>query len=177
MADDAMKGLTAKAALDALKAELEELFEGKSYHGIDGEAELTVFGQLYPIQISNDNGYSPDLARAADLAPSIIVAMTGGDISAPNHQQQVSFQIVACAFDEGTEREGFEDVYAILQEILFHFEEDPYFGSLFEAQYPKTWGIQQEESAPYYYGAISMPVALPVPVVRKSRNKAMEDLL
>lgn len=171
------KGLIPKAAHDAMIEELQGLFEGKTFSSKDGEKELTVFGQLYPIQTSNDNGRTNDLVKAARLAPSLLVAISGGEVKAYGKKQVVDFQIVACAYDGGVEREGFTDVYIMLQEIMHYFEQDPVFGSNFEVQYPITWGIQQETSAPYYYGAVSLPVAMPLAVVRTSRNKKLEDLI
>lgn len=171
------KGMVPKAAHDAMITELQELFKGKMFTSKDGEKEPTVFGQLYPIQTANDNGRKSDLSKAALLSPSLLVAISGGEVSAIGRRQIVDFQIVACAYDAGLEREGFTDVYTMLQEIMHYFEEDPVFGSYFEVQYPMTWGIQQETSAPYYFGAISLPVAMPLPVVRAPRNKELEDLL
>lgn len=171
------KGLIPKAAHDAMLEELQGLFEGRTFNSRDGEKELTVFGQLYPIQLANDNGRKSDLTRAALLSPSLLVAISGGEVKTVGARQVIDFQIVACAYDNGTERTGFTDVYIMLQEIMNYFEQDPVFGSNFEVQYPMAWGIQQESSAPYYYGAVNLPVAMPLPVARTSRNKKLEDLL
>lgn len=178
MANEAAKGLTPKAAHDAMVAEMEQLFDGMTFTGRKGEqVPLNIYGQFFPIQSAHDNIALNDLQRLKELAPSLQVRIEGGAVKAPHAQQQVTFIITACAFDRGKERDGITEVYIITQEIMNHFMEDPYFGSMFETQFPMDWAIQQEETAPFYYGAVSIPVALPVAVVRSSRNKTMEDLL
>jgi len=169
-------GLTPKAALDAMVDELKELFKGQKFTGPDGQAELKVFSQLYPIQECSDDGYLDDLSLAESLAPSLLVQMEGGEIDTANKQPIVTLRPVACVYDGGVNREGFNEVYAITQAIVERFDQDADFGGAFEARYPLTWAIQQEESVPYYFGAVTIDCALPR-MVRNSQNKEVRDLL
>lgn len=169
-------GLTPHAALDAMVAELQELFKGQKFTGPNGQEELNVFSQLYPIQECSDEGYMDDLSLAEALAPSLLVQMEGGEIASANSQPVVTLRPVACVYDGDVNREGFNEVYTITQAIVERFNQDPDFGGTFEARYPLKWAIQQEESVPYYFGAVTIDCALPR-LVRSSRNKEVRDLI
>lgn len=181
MADAYMTaGLTARAAHDAMIAELEKLFDGMTFtspvsddpdYPAAGQRALNVYGQMMPIQTVDDE----IVDTIESLAPAIQVRIDSGTVKGPEKQQQVTLAIVICTWDNDTEREGIVEVYNIIQRIMTRFMSDPVFGA-FEAQYPMDWAIQQEETPPYYYGAVSIPVALPI-VAIAPLNKEVEELL
>jgi len=170
-------GLTAKAAHDAMIEEITKLFKGATFtcpteRGENTQRELNVYGQMMPIQTVNDE-YADTIES---LAPAVQVRLDSGSAEAANRQQQVVIAIVICTYDNGTEREGITEVYEIIQKIMQRFMQDPLFGKAFEAQYPFDWAIQQEETPPYYYGAVTVRCALPA-VTRAPLQKNWEEYL
>jgi len=177
-------GYTARAAHDAMITVIEELFEGMTFTSPvgrrsddddlpaqTGQRELKVYGQMMPIQTIDD-----ELADSIEsLAPAIQVRIDSGEVKAAERQMQVTLALVVCTWDNGTDREGLHEVYNIVQRITGRFMSDPIFGA-FEAQYPIDWAIQQEETPPYYYGAVSIPVALPIVAIAPT-DKKLEELL
>ena len=94
-------------------------------------------------------------------APYIVVRMTGGEIADDKSPQTVEFSLIICAYDTGIERAGFQDVANIKEDIVQRACTAPYFGGAFTILKPIAWALQQDDTAPYYYGAVTMNCTAP----------------
>lgn len=154
-------GKTAKQALTALKEELEKLFEGKKYSGQQSRKSLTVYEQDLPI----DNGDDEDADTDAAKAPYVIVKMTAGEIISPNDPQIMSAVMMICCYDDSGSRQGYEDVANIKEDIVEHFCMVPFFGGsytvLINREHRLAWAMQQDDTHPYYYGAVEFDITCP----------------
>lgn len=150
-------GRTPQLCQDALIETLQELFKGKKYNGQEQRKELTIYKQDLPIP--EDTDYDVDTDRAS--APYIVVQMTNGAIRGDDEAQKVEFSLVICAYDEGKKREGWQDVANIKEDIIQRFCSAPYFGGAFTIQKPIAWALQEDDTHPYYYGAVSMVCTAP----------------
>lgn len=150
-------GMTPQLCQDAFVKMLRELFKGKLYNGQQGRKELTIFKQDLPIPEENDMDADTDEA----YAPYIVVRMTGGEIADDNSPQVVEFSLVICAYDMGRDRSGYQDVTNIKEDIIQRACTAPYFGGSFTIQKPIAWALQQDDTNPYYYGAITMNCTVP----------------
>lgn len=121
-------GGTPQLCQDALVEMLEELFKGKKFIGQEGRKELKVFKQNLPIP-RRQKDRKADTDEAA--APYIVVEMIEGAILDNDSPQVVDFSIVICAYDKGLEREGFQDVTNIKEDIIQRICSRPYFGGVF----------------------------------------------
>ena len=99
-------GRTAQLCQDAIIEMLQELFEGKKYNGQTGRKPLKVYKQDLPVPVEDDDDADTDAAAS----PYIVVRMIGGNIQDEDSPQEVEFSLTICAYDTGTQREGFEDV-------------------------------------------------------------------
>ncbi len=144
-------GRTPQLCQDALVEMLKELFEGKKYNGQEGRKELTIYKQDLPIP--QDDDVDADTDEAA--APYIVVQMTGGKIRDDDSPQIVDFSLVICCYDRGKEREGYQDVANIKEDII------PYFGGAFTILKPVAWAMQIDDTAPYYFGACTLTCTAP----------------
>lgn len=150
-------GGTPQLCQNALVREITELFAGKTYNGQEGYKELKVFKQDLPIPQDDDEDSDTDAAAA----PYIVVRLTGGEVKDEFTPQTVDFSIVICVFDRSVEREGYQDVTNIKEDMVQHFCRKPYFGDIYTVLKPITWAMQADDSAPYYFGAVSLKCTAP----------------
>ena len=153
-------GRTPGLCQDALVEMLEELFKGKVYNGQQGMKPLKVYKQDLPIPEDNDEDVDTDQA----CAPYVVVQMTGGQIADERSPQIVEFSIIICAYDRGKDRGGWQDVTNIKERIIQRVCTAPYFGGSYTILKPIAWAIQQDDTAPYYYGAITLNCTAPAMV-------------
>lgn len=157
MVEAAGIGRTPQLCQDAMIEMLEELFKGKKYNGQQSRKELTIFKQDLPVPES----YDADADTDAASAPYIVVRMTGGQIEDDDSPQKVEFSLVVCAYDEGKEREGYQDVANIKEDIIQRICTRPYFGGCFTVLKPFVWAMQNDDTAPYYFGACNLTCTAP----------------
>lgn len=150
-------GQTPQLCQDALIEMLQELFDGKKYNGQEGRKGLTIYKQDLPIPEENDVDADTDAAAA----PYIVVRMTGGEIPDEKSPQLVEFSLIICAYDTGHDRAGFQDVTNIKEDIVQRACSAPYFGGAFTILKPIAWALQQDDTAPYYYGAVTLNCTAP----------------
>ncbi len=81
-------------------------------------------------------------------APYIVVRMTGGEIADDKSPQTVEFSLIICAYDTGIERDGFQDVANIKEDIVQRACTAPYFGGAFTILKPIAWALQQRRHRP-----------------------------
>lgn len=136
---------------------LEELFRDKTYNGQDGYKALGIYKQDLPIPEDNDTDADTNTAKA----PYIVVRMTGGEIIDDKSPQTVEFDIVICAYDAGVERTGYQDVSNIKEDIIQRACTAPYFGGAFTILKPIAWAMQQDDTTPYYFGAVTLNCTAP----------------
>ena len=162
-------GRTPQLCQDALVEMLEELFEGKKYNGQEGRKPLKIFKQDLPVPES----YDADVDTDAAAAPYIVARMVGGQIENDDGPQKVEFSLIVCAYDEGLERDGYQDVANIKEDIVQRACTAPYFGGAFTILKPIAWALQQDDTAPYYYGAVTMNCTAPA----MTQDTELEGLL
>lgn len=150
-------GRTPQLCHDALVEMLEELFEGKKYSGQEGQKPLRIFKQDLPIPEDDDEDVDTNMA----CAPYIVVQMTEGVIRDDNNPQTVEFSLVICTYDTGMNRQGFWDVSNIKEDIVQRVCSAPYFGGAFTILKPVAWALQQDDTHPYYFGAVTLLCTAP----------------
>lgn len=162
-------GRTPLAAQYALMGVLKELFDGKTYCGQGGRKALTVYKQDLPVPQDNDEDV--DTVQAA--APWLMVRRTGTTVEKPNAAHIAEFELTICCYDEGKDRDGYDDVANISDKIMQRFHEKPYFEKHFAVEYPIASAVQQDDTAPYYFGVVLLRVTTQL----KPTNTEVEALL
>lgn len=162
-------GRTPQLCQDALIEMLEELFAGKKYNGQEGRKPLTIYKQDLPIPADNDADVDTDAASA----PYIVVRMTGGEIETDDSPQTVEFSLIVCAYDTSIEREGYQDVANIKEDIIQRVCSAPYFGGAFTIWRPIVWALQQDDTHPYYFGACTLICTAPA----MTQDTTLKELL
>ena len=145
----------------ALCDELKKLFDGKKYSGQQSKKALKIFEQGLPVDKGNDEDVDTDAAAS----PYIVVILAGGMINSPDTTQIVSVMLTICCYDDGLEREGYQDVMNIIEDIVQHFRGYPQFGDAFEVMFEPdheiTWVLQMDDTRPYYFGAALLDITTP----------------
>ena len=163
MQGDKIAGFTTAMMQDALCDELRNLFAGRVFNGQGGLKALKVFRQNLPI----DTGLDEDADTDAAASPYIVVLVEGGKIYDMNSPKVVSVTLTVCSYDEGNKREGFRDVQNILETIEQWLCQRPHFGGAFTVLLGHEKNIedalQMDDTWPYYFGALSFDVTVPVP--------------
>ena len=174
--------MTQEFLLDALVADLEQLFEGETLKNSAGvERKIRVFPQDLPIRAGSDIEPEPDLLEDADLEtkqlegqeppeetepedvpePYVIVRLPGGELPAQDVRQKVEAILVVCVCDPNPNRQGFRDALHIVNRILTHYAENGIVARRYEVQYPIKWVVQEEDNHPYYFAAMALTLDAP----------------
>ena len=95
------------------------------------------------------------------------------DLPVPEDYDAVEFSLIVCAYDEGKEREGYQDVANIKEDIVQRLCTKPYFGGAFTVLKPIVWAMQQDDTYPYYFGACSLTCTAPA----MTQDTEMEELV
>ena len=148
---------------------LEELFQGKKYTGQEGRKPLKVYKQDLPVPESNDEDVDTDAAAA----PYIVARMSGGTVKNDGGPQEVEFSLIICAYDEGLERDGYQDVANIKEDIIQRLCTRPYFGGCFTVLKPIAWAMQNDDTHPYYFGACNLVCTAPA----MTQDTELEEML
>lgn len=164
-------GFNPRLCQDALCKELEKLFEGKKFIGQEGRKSLKIFKQDLPIAEDDDRDVDTD--RAA--APYVCVQLTDGAIKGLDQPQEINFSMVICAYDTSIQREGYDDVLNIMQDIVQRFCSAPFFGGCYTVLcddfHTINYALQQDDTAPYYFSAVRICVSAPVMTMETEMNK------
>lgn len=161
-------GHTSEMCQVALIEDLEQLFEGREFTGQEGPKELKIFKQFVSIPEDDDEDADTDAANT----PCIIVKIQEGVFEKAGEAQKVMVQLVIAAYDTNKDRQGYVDVVNIKEAITQHFLEKPAFGGAFTVLYPIAWAIQDEDTAPYYWGVVNFFCSAPA-----KKNTQVEDLI
>lgn len=171
MRKDKIAGYTTAMMQDALCEALKKLFAGRVFNGQEGLKELNIFKQTLPL----DTGIDSDADTDAAASPYIVVLVEGGKIYDMNSPKVVSVTLTVCSYDEGNKREGFRDVQNILETIEQWLCQRPHFGGAFTVLLGHEKNIedalQMDDTWPYYFGAVSFCVSVPVPVPEPTYNE------
>ena len=151
--------MTAFELQDDLIKELKALFIGFKLKtpniGDDGNATLSspnIFGQSLPIREDDD--------AEDDPYPYIIVRIDSGDMKGDVVAHLIKTRLLIGAFDDNNNTNGHKDVLNVIQDIYERFSKNPVLANKYvmkqDSETPFTWALQDEDTHPYYFGAIEM---------------------
>lgn len=146
--------MTARELQEAIKNDLKALFASDRYKTPDGEmAAPGVYKQFLPMQDSDDDD---------NPFPYIIVRLDSGGIESQTDPHKVAVLLVIGIYDDDQQNNGHESVLEIIERIQQHYEGTPALGE-FVFTDPFGWALQDEQSYPYFYGAVNLSFNAPAP--------------
>nr|WP_298053726.1 hypothetical protein [uncultured Lachnoanaerobaculum sp.] len=121
---------------------------------------LNIYAQNLPIREDED---------APDPVPYIVVRVLDGKVKGWVEAQEVQVMLILGCFDDNINNDGHEILLELIQKIEERFLKNPILSKQFmflnDEQHPFEWALQEEESFPYFFGAISM--SFRTPTIRK----------
>ena len=175
--------MTQEFLLDAMVADLEQLFEGETLKNSAGvERRIRVYPQDLPIRAGVDiepepepveetdleaeqpEGQTPEGAEPEDVPePYILVRIVNGDLpeQGEDERQNILVILVICVCDPDPNRQGYRDALHIVNSVLHHYGTDGLVARRYEVQRPIKWAIQDEDNHPYYIAAMALNFKAP----------------
>lgn len=139
--------MTARMLQQDLKKEIESLLEHKMFQSPDGtEKKVSVFEQFIPAMQNEDD---------TDPFPYVIVRLESGTIPDIDKMQETVVTLLLGVYDDSGYR-GHDAIMEMMQAIANRFCDDNILAKRYELQHPIEWAMQDEESYPYYFGAMSL---------------------
>lgn len=100
-----------------------------------------------------ENGLAGDMAEDVPC-PYIIVRVQDGEIRDAYSAQTVNVHLLFGVYEDDIGKQGHKDILSMIAKIYERFAKAPVLGSGYTIQYPVLWGMQEEESYPYYFGGM-----------------------
>lgn len=151
--------MTARELQKDVIEDLGELFKHDLYKTPAGGMEpLHFFSQFLPKVRSEDD---------EDPFSYIIVRVDSGGVDTPVDPHKIALLLVIGVYDDSEQNNGHETVLEIIERIQKHYEETPALKE-FSFTDPFGWALQDEESWPYYYGAVNITFNAPAPRTKAS---------
>lgn len=137
---------------DAIISELNDLFIGDTFKDTDGgQKKLSVYPQDLPVPEANDDSDASFVS-----VPYAIVRISQGEIPEVNASAETDIVIVICVYDDANNKQAYRDVLHIINKIQQRFLTNPNIGN-FRFTTPFEWALQDDnETYPFYFGAIKM---------------------
>ena len=144
--------MTATYLQTAIASDIAKIFEGDLFKNSLGEyVPLNVYEQYLPIRKDEDE---------PDPVPYVIVRIEQGEVSGWTEAQEVRVTLLLGCFDDDTDNIGYKTVLGMIQKIEHRYLKDSMLDNRFmffmDDGHGFEWALQEEESFPYYFGAINM---------------------
>lgn len=154
---------------DAIVADLADLFEGQTLQSSAGDKRPI---RVYPQDLPIIEGMDETEDRTEEIPePYIIVRTSEGNVQDANSPQEIDLILVVCVYDKNPNRQGYRDVLHIIQEIYGRYAKNQMVriktdsggavGGPWSIVYPIKWVTQQDDTHPYYFGAMSLKFEAP----------------
>lgn len=153
---------------DALATEIERLAEGMEFYlppSGEKRGKLQVFRQNLPIpqrpkpdeQLEDDtiDIISGDVEDPIFQCPWGLVKFEGGSVKSPNDRMTIKVAIAFGIFNAGTSNEGHIEILNLINRVYERFAKNPVLASQYTCSGQFDFGLQDEDTHPYYFGAIS----------------------
>ena len=153
--------MTAGNLQKELMKDIGNIFEKDLFKDSLGKyVSLNIYAQNLPIREDED---------APDPVPYIVVRVLDGKVKGWVEAQEVQVMLIFGCFDDNVNNDGHEILLELIQKIEERFLKNPILSKQFmflnDEQHPFEWALQEEESFPYAFGAISM--SFRTPTIRK----------
>nr|DAS64704.1 MAG TPA: tail completion protein [Caudoviricetes sp.] len=153
--------MTAVNLQKELMKDIGDIFEKDLFKDSLGKyVSLNIYAQNLPIREDED---------APDPVPYILVRVLDGKVKGWVEAQEVQVMLILGCFDDNINNDGHEILLELIQKIEERFLKNPILSKQFmflnDEQHPFEWALQEEESFPYAFGAISM--SFRTPTIRK----------
>ncbi len=137
--------------------EITLLFSEWKFKNENGDyANISVFEQALPI---------PSGESEPEPFPYIVVRAEDGGTTTPNSPETVRVRFTIGIYDDEPNNRGHIDVFNVIDRIRQRFERNQLlrkqYMRLQSDQYPMRWAVPDDDTFPYFFGALEMFFAIP----------------
>lgn len=130
---------------DKLVEEISILFDGFKLKNAEGEkVSINVYPQFLPAKTGK---------KDKSHFPYILVIILDGDIK-ETESNTCRVLFMAGTYDDDTNHQGYKDVLNVMQKIYNYLARNRIIDKKYELKYPIDWQLSDEDTYPYYFGAI-----------------------
>lgn len=141
-----------------------EIFKTDLFKNPDNNlVPLNVFEQFLPRKNNSRN---------EEKYPYCIVKLQEGDHSEISEPGSSQVMFIFGMYDEEDNFSGYKDVAKALNRLVNDLERNPVINKQFQLQLPIRWAIHDEDTYPYYFGAVETIWETP-----KNIREDVEDLI
>lgn len=150
--------------LQALVNEIKTITEGMLFHTPKSTklTSLEVYEQSLPIPTKSQEGEVCDSIDYEDgeeeeavfKCPWCTVKVDGGNIPGINEMQSVDVVICFGIYNENENNQGHHEILNLFQKVYERFAVNPLLDSQYTCTGEFEWGLQDEDTYPYFFGAI-----------------------
>lgn len=149
--------MTLSTFISDLCDEIKLLFSEWKFKDESGEySRFSVFEQALPIP-AGENEPEP--------FPYIVVRAEDGGTTMPTKPETARVIITIGIYDDALENQGHKDILNSIDRIRQRFERNPLLKTRYmrlqSAEHPIHWAVPDDDTYPYYFGAIEMFFAIP----------------
>ena len=155
--------MTARDLQIRLQKDLIELFKDRRYKTPDGKME--------PVDVFRQNLPQRESEQAEDPFPYITVVLDSGGVKDQMTAHKIAVVFRIGIYDEDLTNQGHASVLEIMEAMQQHYEELNILGPFVvnDAGAGFAWALQDEQSWPYFFGAVGMTWEAHAP--RRKANK------
>jgi hypothetical protein len=115
---------------------------------------LNIFKQHLPKKENNNDEHLPYL----------LIQLLEGQQDNEDDPQKVQVIFIAGIYDEQDTFQGYRDVSTVLQKVVENLKRNPVIDKRFELNYPIRWAFHDEDTFPYYFGALETVWDIPTSI-------------
>jgi hypothetical protein len=157
-----------------LMGRIKGIFDGQLFKGQNGErVPIKVYEQHLPIPKPNNNPEDEfeEEDNSLSFFPAVIVQLDEGIQENWEDSQTVTVNLVVGVYDEDENRSGYKDVTRILRKILIDLSEKRAMEKQYKLPVPPRWKIYDEDTHPFYFGAMFLKFEGSIPIYDKEVSK------
>lgn len=111
-------------------------------------------------------------SRNEEKYPYCIVKLQEGEHEEVSEPGLTQVMFILGMFDEEDDFSGYKDVANAINQLIQNLERNPIINGQFQLQLPIRWAIHDEDTYPYYFGAVETSWETPNPI-----REDLEDLI
>jgi len=131
---------------DFLVEELKTLFKDFKLKNALGElSSLNIYPQFLPVKKGK---------KDTEHFPYIVVILQDGEDPNETDSNTCNILLMAGIYDDDENYQGYKDLLNVLQKVYEHLMKHRLFEGKYQIEYPIKWRIHDEDTYPYFFGAI-----------------------
>lgn len=138
---------------DYLVEDMKNLFDGFLLKNVENkQVPINIYSQYLPAKKSqNDTNHFP----------YIVIKLLDGDGKDEESNDTCRISFIIGIYDDDTNYKGYKDLINVIEKIRQHLFSIRIFDNKYSIEYPYNWIIHDDDTYPYFFGAIETHWTVP----------------